>query len=106
MPVQLSEPAVDAGQPRFKLARASGLRISDWQNVILVNMLGQRFYDETGDQFTANNAGDIKPYVHGSHLNATNIKYAPRNFINAALAGIGDGTTGAARSGPSLMPKP
>jgi succinate dehydrogenase/fumarate reductase flavoprotein subunit len=82
------------GSPVFKLARASGLRISDWQNVILVNMLGQRFYDETGDQFTANNAGDIKPYVHGSHLNATNIKYAPRNFINAALAGIGDGHNG------------
>ena len=82
------------GSRVFNLARASGLRVSDWQNVILVNMLGQRFYDETGDQFSANNAGDVKRYVHGSYLNAANIKYDPRNFLNAALAGIGDGHNG------------
>jgi succinate dehydrogenase/fumarate reductase flavoprotein subunit len=82
------------GSPVFKLARASGLPVADWQNAILVNMLGRRFYDETGGQFTANNAGDIKPYVHGSYLNAKNIKYNPNNFINAALAGIGDGKNG------------
>jgi succinate dehydrogenase/fumarate reductase flavoprotein subunit len=82
------------GSSVFKLARASGLPVSDWQNVILVNMLGKRFYDETGDQFTANNAGQIKPYVPGSYLNAENIKYKPNNFINAAMAGIGDGKNG------------
>lgn len=82
------------GSPVFKLARASGLRVSDWQDVILVNMLGKRFYDETGDQFTANNAGQIDPYVPGSYLNAAHIKYKPNNFINAALAGIGDGHNG------------
>jgi succinate dehydrogenase/fumarate reductase flavoprotein subunit len=82
------------GSRVFNLARASGLRVSDWQNVILVNMLGQRFYDETGDQFTANNAGDVKRYIHGNYLNAVNINYDPRNFINAALAGIGDGHNG------------
>ncbi|HVP80465.1 MAG TPA: FAD-dependent oxidoreductase [Thermodesulfobacteriota bacterium] len=78
------------GSPVFPLARASGLPVSNWQNVILVNMLGKRFYDETGDQFTANNAKLIDPYVPGSYLNAENIKYKPSNFINAALAGIGD----------------
>ena len=57
-------------------------------------MLGKRFYDETGDQFTANNARDVDPYVPGSYLNAENIKYKPNNFINAALAGIGDGHNG------------
>ena len=36
------------GSPVFHKARASGLRVTDWQNVILVNMLGRRFYDETG----------------------------------------------------------
>jgi succinate dehydrogenase/fumarate reductase flavoprotein subunit len=82
------------GSPVFHLARASGLRVANWQNVILVNMLGKRFYDETGDQFTANNAKSIDPYVPGSYLNAENIKYKPNNFINAALAGIGDGYNG------------
>jgi len=82
------------GSPVFHLARASGLRVADWQNVILVNMLGKRFYDETGDQFTANNAKLIDPYVPGSYLNAENITYKPNNFINAALAGIGDHRNG------------
>jgi len=82
------------GSPVFYLARASGLRVANWQNVILVNMLGKRFYDETGDQFTANNAKSIDPYVPGSYLNAANVKYKPNNFINAALSGIGDGYNG------------
>ena len=34
------------------------------------------------------------PYDPGSYLNAKNIKYNPNNFINAALAGIGDGQNG------------
>ena len=33
----------------------SGLPVADWQDVILVNMLGNRFYDETGGQFNYNN---------------------------------------------------
>jgi succinate dehydrogenase/fumarate reductase flavoprotein subunit len=82
------------GSPVFKLARASGLPVADWQNVILVNMLGKRFYDETGDQFTANSAKQIDPYVAASYLNAKNVKYDPNNWINAALAGIGDGQNG------------
>ena len=82
------------GSPVFPRARASGLPVADWQNVILVNMLGRRFYDETAEQFTANNAGTIKPYVQGSYLNAKTIQYAPNNFINAALAGISDGKNG------------
>jgi succinate dehydrogenase/fumarate reductase flavoprotein subunit len=82
------------GSPVFKLARATGLCVADWQNVILVNILGKRFYDETADQYTANNAKQIDPYVPGSYLNAKNIKYEPANFINAALAGTGDGKNG------------
>ena len=82
------------GSTVFKLARASGLPVADWQDVILVNMLGKRFYDETGEQYTANNAGQIDPYVSGSYLNAAQIKYNPNNFIDAALAGIGDGRNG------------
>jgi succinate dehydrogenase/fumarate reductase flavoprotein subunit len=78
----------------FDRARASGLRVADWQDVVLVNMLGHRFYDETGEQFTANNYNKINPYVFGDYRNAKNITYKPNNFINAALAGIGDGHNG------------
>ncbi len=78
------------GSSVFDRARATGLHVRDWQDVILVNMLGKRFYDETGKQFTANDYNSIDPYTQGSYLNAKNIKYNPNNFINAALAGIGD----------------
>ncbi len=82
------------GSPVFDRARASGLSVANWQDLIMVNMLGQRFYDETGGQFTANDYHSIKDYVQGSYLNAKNRKYNPNNFINAALAGIGDGRNG------------
>jgi hypothetical protein len=82
------------GSRVFDKARASGLRVADWQNVILVNMLGKRFYDETGRQFASNNYNVIDPYIQGSYLNAKNVKYDPHNFIDAALAGIGDGKNG------------
>ena len=57
-------------------------------------MLGKRFYDETGRQFTPNLFGSFAPYEPGSYRNATAVKYDPSNFINAALAGIGDGQNG------------
>jgi succinate dehydrogenase/fumarate reductase flavoprotein subunit len=82
------------GSEVFDKARASGLRVSDWQDVILVNMLGKRFYDETGSGFSANGYKSISPYTESSYLNAKDIKYKPDNFINAALAGIGDGHNG------------
>jgi len=81
--------------PVFARAGATGLRVADWQNVILVNQIGQRFFDETRGQYpTANNYGAIKPYVPGSYLNAANIKYDPTNFLNAALAGTGESVNG------------
>jgi succinate dehydrogenase/fumarate reductase flavoprotein subunit len=82
------------GSEVFALARASGLRVADWQNVITVNMIGRRFYDETGRQFAANNYQSIDPYLPGSHRNASNIQYDPSNYLNAAMAGIGDGHNG------------
>jgi hypothetical protein len=82
------------GSPVFDRARASGLPVGNWQDVILVNMLGKRFYDETDRQLTANNFKSLDPYTQGSYLNAKNIKYNPNNFINAALAGIGDAHNG------------
>lgn len=82
------------GSPVFDRARASGLPVGNWQDLILVNMVGKRFYDETGAQFTANDYKSLDPYIQGSYFNAKNAKYDPNNFINAALAGIGDAHNG------------
>ena len=82
------------GSPVFDRARATGLRVADWHDVILVNMLGKRFYDETGGQYIANNYNSLDPYVQGSYLNAKNLNWNPNNFLNAALAGIDDGHNG------------
>ena len=56
--------------------------------------MGLRFYDETQGQFTDNNYNSITPYTPGSYLNAANVKWNPRNFLNAAMAGNGDGSNG------------
>ena len=82
------------GSPVFHKARASGLRVKDWQDVIHVNMLGRRFYDETGTQFTANSHGSIESYEPRSHRNAQNIRYARLNWLNAAMAGVGETRNG------------
>ena len=75
--------------PIFLLARATGLKVKDWQDLILVNQVGRRFYDETkGDYPEGNKYNDINPYTPGSYLNAESIKYDPTeyNFFNAAVA--------------------
>ena len=83
------------GTKVFDKVRATGLRVRDWQDVILVNMLGKRFYDETAGNYPANNY-DTAPAGHkpGCSATAEAIRYAPSNFINAALAGVGDGHNG------------
>jgi len=82
------------GSSVFDKARAVGLKVADWQDLILVNMLGKRFYDETGPQFSYSTYRSVNPYEPSSYLNAKNVKFNPNNFINAALAGIGDGHNG------------
>ncbi|MGH7098270.1 MAG: FAD-dependent oxidoreductase [Stellaceae bacterium] len=82
------------GSPVFDRARASGLRVADWQDLILVNMPGRRFYDETAGQFVANNYNSITPYVQSDWRNVGNSRYEPNNWLNAALAGIDDGHNG------------
>ena len=82
------------GSAVFDRAGATGLLVRNWQDVIMVNMLGKRFYDETGQQFTANDYNSVKPYTQDSYLNEKNITYKPNNWINAAMAGIGDGHNG------------
>ncbi len=80
--------------PVFPLARATGLRVEDWQDLILVNQAGLRFYDETQPQYGSNNYEAIADYIHRNWRNAANIKYRPRNFLNAALGGTGEAING------------
>ncbi len=82
------------GSPIFHLVRATGLRVEDWQDVILVNQAGRRFYDETVGQYAANSFEGVPDYVSGSWRNAKNIDYKPRNLLNAALAGTGESRNG------------
>jgi succinate dehydrogenase/fumarate reductase flavoprotein subunit len=78
----------------FDKARAIGLQVKDWQDVVLVNMTGKRFYDETAPQFSSDNYKTVDPYDPWSWRNVQNVKFNPRNWINAALAGIGDAHNG------------
>ena len=82
------------GSAVFDQAGSIGLPVRDWQDVITVNMLGQRFYAETGPGFTTNNYNSLDPYTQGSWRNAHNIAFRPNNWLNAAMAGIGDGQNG------------
>jgi succinate dehydrogenase/fumarate reductase flavoprotein subunit len=84
----------EPGAPVFDKARATGLRVNDFQNVILVNMLGQRFYDETAGSYSANRYGRIQNYVQYDYRNARDIVYNPQNLINAMMQGIRDGHNG------------
>lgn len=42
--------------PLFKLSRATGLRVFDWTDMLMVNMLGERFVDETASDTDWNSA--------------------------------------------------
>jgi FAD binding domain len=69
--------------------RAAGLEVKDWQNLILVNQFGQRFYDETkGDYPNGNLYNEFNPYRPGDYRNNASIDYHPThyNFFNAAVA--------------------
>ena len=75
--------------PIFPLVRATGLNVKDWQDLILVNQVGKRFYDETkGDYPHGNVYDEVKPYTPHDYRNNENIKYNPTkyNFFNAAVA--------------------
>jgi succinate dehydrogenase/fumarate reductase flavoprotein subunit len=88
-------PTWNPGSPVFPRARSIGLFVRDYQDVILVNQAGFRFYDETKGRYPFGNSyGGVKPYTPGSYLNVANVNYVPENFINAALAGTGEATNG------------
>jgi len=75
--------------PIFPLVRAVGLSVKDWHDLILVNQVGKRFYDETkGDYPHGNVYKEIDPYTPNDYRNNENIHYHPSNynFFNAAVA--------------------
>jgi succinate dehydrogenase/fumarate reductase flavoprotein subunit len=79
----------DVQSPIFPLVRATGLEVTNWHDLILVNQLGQRFYDETqGDYPNGNRYDECTPYTHGDYRNVDRIPYNPTayNFFNAAVA--------------------
>jgi succinate dehydrogenase/fumarate reductase flavoprotein subunit len=84
------------GSAYFKEAGASGLTVSDWQNVILVNQAGLRFYDETAEGFSSNRSGMVQPYEQGGYRNLLNVKMEARStaFLDAAMAGTGEPVNG------------
>ncbi|HWP59096.1 MAG TPA: FAD-dependent oxidoreductase [Candidatus Acidoferrales bacterium] len=75
--------------PIFPLVRATGLSVKDWQDLILVNQVGKRFYDETkGDPPHGNSYNQISPYTPHDYRNAEKVKFNPTryNFFHAAMA--------------------
>jgi succinate dehydrogenase/fumarate reductase flavoprotein subunit len=75
--------------PIFPLVRATGLSVKDWHDLILVNQVGRRFFDETkGDPPHGNMGRQLDPCVACDYRNVEKLPFNPTkyNFINAALA--------------------
>jgi succinate dehydrogenase/fumarate reductase flavoprotein subunit len=75
--------------PLFPLVKATGLAVKDWHDLILVNQVGKRFYDETkGDYPHGNVYKEVDPYTPNDYRNNENIHFHPTqyNFFNAAVA--------------------
>lgn len=79
-----------AKSPLFPKIGFTGLYMRDWQDAIIVNQAGRRFYNELENGYpNGSHEGffkDGKPYVHGDWRNATRNPFKPRNYIDAALA--------------------
>lgn len=76
--------------PIWPLIKVTGLQVKNWQDVIIVNQTGRRFYNESQHGYPNGTASgfykDGKPYVHGDWRNTTRAGFKPMNYIDAALA--------------------
>lgn len=73
--------------PIFPKVKATGLNIRTWQDAIIVNQAGKRFYNEMEDGYpNGTTEGFLKPYIQGDWRNAQNTKFKPMNYPDAALA--------------------
>ena len=79
--------------PLFPKVRATGLNVRTWQDAIIVNQVGKRFYNEMDDGYpNGTTEGFLKPYVHGDWRNPGRVKFDPMNYPDAALA-MNEGST-------------
>jgi len=79
--------------PLFPKVRATGLNIRTWQDAIIVNQVGKRFYNEMEDGYpNGTTEGFLKPYVHGDWRNPERVQFNPMNYPDAALA-MNEGST-------------
>ncbi|MHB0897358.1 MAG: FAD-dependent oxidoreductase [Spirochaetales bacterium] len=79
--------------PLFPKVKATGLNIRNWQDAIIVNQVGKRFYNEMEDGYpNGTTEGFLKPYVHGDWRNPERVKFNPMNYPDAALA-MNEGST-------------
>ncbi len=105
--------------PLFPIIKHSGVALRNWQNAIVVNWCGKRFFDELVSVGASKTKGpamtsygtsnatrglmngtngahfkdlDKNPYVQGDYRNYLRTKYNPLNFIPAALA-LNEGST-------------
>ncbi len=82
--------------PIFPKIKYTGYRIGSWQNAILVNQVGKRFYNEIENGYpNGTHEGfydEFGGYVHGDWRNATKVNYKPQNYADAALA-MNEGST-------------
>lgn len=76
--------------PIFPKIKYEGLFLRSWQDAILVNQTGRRFFNELENGYPNGTAKDFykdgKPYVQGDWRNTTRAKFRPRNYVDAALA--------------------
>ncbi|QQO09997.1 FAD-dependent oxidoreductase [Breznakiella homolactica] len=79
-----------ADSPLFPKIKYTGLRVRTWQDAIIVNQAGKRFYNEMQDGYpNGTHEGFYNKfggYVRGDWRNATKIDYKPQNYCDAALA--------------------
>jgi succinate dehydrogenase/fumarate reductase flavoprotein subunit len=79
----------DVDSPLLPLVKATGLAVPHWEELILVNQVGGRFYDESkGDPPHGNVGYALTPYTPGDYRNSAYITFDPThyNYMNAAMA--------------------
>jgi len=81
--------------PLFPKIKFTGVNMRSWQNAIIVNQAGKRFYNEMEDGYPNGTHENFfkNPdfvselgYVHGDWRNPRKVKYKPENYADAALA--------------------
>ena len=76
--------------PIFPLVRATGFNVKDWQDVILVNQVGKRFYDETkGDPAARQSRPPNRP-VYAQRLSQCRERQVQSDEIQFYQCGDGD----------------